>query len=95
VGVVVVVVGVVVVVVGVVVGVVVVVVGVVLVVVATLSKKQDSNGVQLPASAINVTLLAYVAMRRVASPLSIDISCRHGAQQQTGRSGVWWANNRT
>jgi len=48
--------------------------------------------VQLPASAINVTLLAFAAERsaaaRAAAPLSIDISHPHGAQQQTRRTPV-------
>jgi len=60
--------------------------------------------VQLPMSAVNVTLLAFAAERRAAAraavplllgarrlprpapPLSIDISRRHGAQQQTRRT---------
>jgi len=49
--------------------------------------------VQLPASAVNVTLPAFAAERRVAAPLllstgqqSIDISCPPGAQQQTRNS---------
>jgi len=55
-----------------------------------LQKKQVR--VQLPTSAVNVTLLAFAAEHRAAallllgarrSPLSIDISCPHGAQQQT------------
>jgi len=55
--------------------------------------------VQLPTSAVNVTLPAFAAERRVATPLllsagaccrraaqqSIDISCRPGAQQQIRR----------
>jgi len=52
--------------------------------------------VQLPTSAVSVTLLAVVAERRaiaaVRRALSIDISRRHGAQQQTRRSRVRWAN---
>jgi len=34
-----------------------------------------------------------VSARRL--PLSINISCRHGAQQQTRRSGVRQANDET
>jgi len=53
-----------------------------------------SHRIQLPTSAVNATLLAFAAAapplllggsRR--PPLSINISCRHGAQQQTRRRG--------
>jgi len=50
-----------------------------------------SARVQLPTSAVDATLLAFAAQRRAAAPpppLSIDVSCRQGAQQQTRRSGV-------
>ena len=42
--------------------------------------------VWLPASANNVTLLAFAAERRAAAPLSIDISCPPSQQQQTRRT---------
>jgi len=60
--------------------------------------------VQLPTSAVNVTLLAFAAERRAAAPLllsagtpamqqSIDMSCpSQGAQQQTGSRGVRWSD---
>jgi len=57
--------------------------------------QQASVCVQLPTSAVNASLLAFVAERRAAAllllgvrqlPLSIDIPCSHGAQQQTRRT---------
>jgi len=56
--------------------------------------------VQLRTSAVNVTLLAFAAVAlllpRARRPaLSIDVSCRHGAQQQTRRSGARRANDGT
>ena len=50
--------------------------------------------VPLPTLVVSVTLLAFAAVRRAAAPLllvarrpplSVDISCAHGAQQQTRR----------
>jgi len=62
--------------------------------------------VQLPASAVNATLLAFAAERRAAAHLlpsagwpavqqPIDISCPAGAQQQTRSSGVRRSNDGT
>jgi len=55
-------------------------------------------------SAIKVTLLAFAAESRAAAPLlvrarrlppSIDLSCLHGAQQQTRRTPrLWWNDGR-
>jgi len=53
-------------------------------------------------AAVNVTLPAFAAERRAAAllllgarrqPLSIDISCPHGAQQQTRRTPLLWSND--
>ena len=57
--------------------------------------------VQLPASTVNVTLLAFAAKRHAAvlgtqQPLlSIDISCSHGTQQQTHYKQGWRSNDGT
>jgi len=45
-----------------------------------------NKSVRLFTVAINVTLLAFAAERRAAAPLSIYISCWHGAHQQTRRT---------
>jgi len=58
-------------------------------------------GVRLPTMAVNATLPAFAAERRtaaqrlVASQLSIDISRRHGAQQQTRRTPRLLSNDGT
>ena len=65
--------------------------------------KEQRVCLQLPTSADNVTLVAFAAERRAAAqllllldarrpPLSIDISCQHGAQQQTRRTSRLRAN---
>ena len=60
--------------------------------------------VELPTSADNVTLPAFAGKRRAAAPLllgarrpplSIDICCPHGAQQQTRRTPRLRSNNGT
>ena len=69
------------------------------------------TSVQLPTSAVNMTLLAFVAECNLLLctmlwhrrgwlgdsqlPMSIDISCQHGAQQQTRCSGMQRANDGT
>jgi len=53
---------------------------------------------RLPTSADNVTLLTFADERRVAvrrAPLSIDISCPPGPQQQTRHSGMQLSINGT
>jgi len=42
--------------------------------------------VRVPTSAVNVTLLAFAAAKRLAAVAVVDICCRHGAQQQTRRT---------
>jgi len=67
-----------------------------------------NKSVQPPTSSVNVTLLAFAAKRRAAArvaapllmgvrrlPLSIDISCPHGAQQQTRRTAQLQSNDGT
>jgi len=51
--------------------------------------------VQLPTSAVNVTLLAFTAEHRPFSKFDRWISWPPGAQQQTRRSGVWRSNDWT
>ena len=67
-----------------------------------LSILQKTVCVQLPTSAVNVTLLALVTERRAAAPLllsavqqSINTSCPPGTQQQTRNSSVRRANDET
>jgi len=46
-------------------------------------------------SAVNMTLPAFAAAGRRRSPLTIDISCSRGAQQQTRRTPQWLLNDGT
>jgi len=60
----------------------------------SMENAKNKSARSLANSAVNVTLPAFAAERRAAAPccgarrppLSIDISCPHGAQQQTCRT---------
>jgi len=57
--------------------------------------RERCTAVQLPTSVVNVALLAFAAECRAVAPLSIDISCPSGPQQQTRRSDVRRPNDGT